>query len=141
MVFSQKSSQAIFEMGNVELIELKTSLIQCPSCLHYACKGTILCRCGKHIRPDLDMMRRIKAAFEILKAPCFGTSAVSARGYTHRPNLWQEYHKAKDALRGCSKNGRQKMSTRVRRQNDETYTGSPTWSNRHLPCSSALTKE
>ena len=34
MVFIQESSQAIFEMGNVELIELKTSMIQCPSCLH-----------------------------------------------------------------------------------------------------------
>ena len=33
MTFSQESSQAIFEMGNVELIELKTSRIQCPSCL------------------------------------------------------------------------------------------------------------
>ena len=36
MVFSQESSQAIFEAGNVELIELKTSLIRCPSCPHYA---------------------------------------------------------------------------------------------------------
>ena len=34
MVFRQESSQAIFEMGNVELIELQTSLVQCPSCLH-----------------------------------------------------------------------------------------------------------
>ena len=32
MMFSEESSQAIFEMGNVELIELKTSRIQCPSC-------------------------------------------------------------------------------------------------------------
>ena len=32
-VFSQESSQAIFEMGNVELIELKTSMIECPSWL------------------------------------------------------------------------------------------------------------
>ena len=63
MVFSQESSQAIFEMGNVELIELQTSMIQCPSCLHYVFQGTILCRCGIHIRPDLHMMRRIKAAF------------------------------------------------------------------------------
>ena len=54
-----------------------------PSCLHYVFKGTILCRCGKHIRPDLDMMRRIKAAFEVLKAPCFRTSAINARGYKH----------------------------------------------------------
>ena len=35
MMFSQESGQAIFEMGNVDLIELKTSRIQCPSCLHY----------------------------------------------------------------------------------------------------------
>ena len=79
MVFSQESSQAIFEMGNVELLELKTSMVQCPPCLHYVSKGTILCRCGKHIRPDLDMMRRIKAAFEVLKTPCFRTSAINAR--------------------------------------------------------------
>ena len=63
MVFNQESSQAIFEMGNVELIELKTSKIQCPSCLHYFFKGTILRARGKHIRPDQEMIRRIKAAF------------------------------------------------------------------------------
>ena len=32
MVFSKESSRAIFEMGNVELIELKKSSIQCPAC-------------------------------------------------------------------------------------------------------------
>ena len=31
MVFSKGTSPAISEMGNVELIELKTSSIQCPS--------------------------------------------------------------------------------------------------------------
>ena len=87
MVFSQESSQAVFEMGNVKLIELKTSLIQCPF-LHHVLKGTILCECGKHIRPDLDIMRRIKAAFEILKAPCFRTSAIPAMGCKYGPNLW-----------------------------------------------------
>ena len=35
MVFSHESSQAISEMGNVELSELKTSMIQSPSCLHH----------------------------------------------------------------------------------------------------------
>ena len=35
MVFSKESSRAVFEMGNVELIELRKSSIQCPSCLHY----------------------------------------------------------------------------------------------------------
>ena len=33
MVFSQESSQSIFEMDNVELIEVKTSRIQCQSCV------------------------------------------------------------------------------------------------------------
>ena len=51
MVFSQQSSHAIFEMGNVELVELKTSMIQCPSCLHFVFTGTLLCRCGKHMSP------------------------------------------------------------------------------------------
>ena len=32
MVFSKESSRAIFEMGNVELIDLKKSPIQCTSC-------------------------------------------------------------------------------------------------------------
>ena len=97
VMFSEESSQAIFEMGNVELIELKTSRIQCPSCRHYVFKGTILCVDGKHIRPDQKMIRRIRAAFEILKAPYFRTSVVSARGYEHGPNLRQEHHhKAKD---------------------------------------------
>ena len=79
MVFSQESSQAIFEMGNVELTELKTSMNPCPSCLHNVFKGTFLCRGGKHIRPDLDMLRRVKDASEILKAPCCRTSAITAR--------------------------------------------------------------
>ena len=95
MIFSQESCQAIFEMGNVELIELKTSRIQCPSCLHYVFKGTILCACGKHVRPDQEMIRRIKAAFP---------SVVTARGYKHGPNFCQEHHhKAKDALRSTKR--------------------------------------
>ena len=52
----QESSEAVFEMGNVELVELKTSRI--------VSKGTILCACGKHIRPDQVMIRRIKAVIE-----------------------------------------------------------------------------
>ena len=108
MLFSQESSQAIFDMANVELIELKTSRIQCPSCLHYVFKGTILCACGKHIKPNQEMIRRVKASFEILKAPYFRTSVVTAKSYKHGPNLWQEQHnKAKDALRGTKKGERE----------------------------------
>ena len=36
MVFSRESSRAVFEMGNVALIELKKSSIQCTSCLQSA---------------------------------------------------------------------------------------------------------
>ena len=70
MVFSQESSQAIFEKGNVELIEVKTSTIDCTTVF----KGTLLCACGKHFRPDQEIIRCIKAAFEFLKAPYFRTS-------------------------------------------------------------------
>ena len=43
MIFSEESSRAIFEMGNVELIELKKTSIQCPSCLHHVFEGTTIC--------------------------------------------------------------------------------------------------
>ena len=50
------------------------------------------------------MIRRIKTAFEILKAPFFRTSMPSSRGCKHGPNLWQEHHrKAVDAPRGAKK--------------------------------------
>ena len=87
MVFSQESSQAIFEMGNVELIELKTSRIQCPSCLHYGFKGNIICARGKHVRPDQEMILRIKTAFEIFRAPFFRPSMLISKGYKHGPYL------------------------------------------------------
>ena len=105
MMLSQESSQGIFEMGNVERTELQTSMVQCPSCLHNVFQGTNLCSCGKqHIRPDLDMMRRTKAVFEVLKAPCFRASLLTSRGYKHGPNLGQEHHhKANDVLRGATK--------------------------------------
>ena len=121
-MFSQESSQVIFEMGNVEFIELKTSRIQCLPCLHYVCKGTILCACGKHIRPDQEMIRHINAAFEILKAPFFRASVVTSRRYKHGPNLWQEHHhKAKDALRGTKKAGRTITSIWDRWQKNKIY--------------------
>ena len=111
MVFSQETSHANFEMGNVELIELKTYRIQCPSCLHFVFKGTILCACGKHIRPVQEMTRRIKAAFEMFKAPYFRASFVNSRDCKFGPNLWQEHHhKAKDALRGAKKGKREYTS-------------------------------
>ena len=57
MIFSEKSSRAIFEMGNVELIEVKKTSIQCPSCLHHVFEGTFTCMCGKIIRPCITSLR------------------------------------------------------------------------------------
>ena len=51
MMFSEESSRAVFEMGNVELIELETTSIQCPSCLHHVFEGTFTCMCGKIYDP------------------------------------------------------------------------------------------
>ena len=83
-------------------------------------------------------MRRIKAACEVLKAPCFRPSAFTARGCKHGPSLWQAHHyKAKDALRGCSKNKRQYTSIWDRWQRDETYRESqlvPEWSDAWVRC-------
>ena len=41
MIFSEKSSRAIHEMGNMEMIELKhtSATTQCPSCLKHILKG------------------------------------------------------------------------------------------------------
>ena len=67
MTFSQESCQAIIEPDNVELVEVKKSRVQCPSCLHYVFEGTILCSCGKHIRSDQEVIQRIRKAFEVLE--------------------------------------------------------------------------
>ena len=95
---------------------------QCPSCLHNVFKGSILCACGKHITPDQETIRRFKAAFEILRAPCFRASVLNSRSFKHGPDSWLEHHhKANDALHGCSKKKRQYTSIWDRWQNDKTY--------------------
>ena len=87
MVFSKESSRATFEMGNVELIELKKSWIQCPSCFHHVSEGTFLCSCGKVIKLDPDAINQIKEAFEILKEP-FRSSPISTRDSKSAPNFY-----------------------------------------------------
>ena len=88
MVFSEESSRAIFEMGDVELIGLKKSSIQCPSCLHHVFEGTYICMCGKLIRPNKDVVNRIKEAFEALKAPYYRTPMIVTGGSRCGPNPW-----------------------------------------------------
>ena len=56
MTFSEESSRAIFEMGNVELIDLKKTSIQCPSRLHDGFYGTTTCIC----EPDKKSIRSLE---------------------------------------------------------------------------------
>ena len=121
MVFSKESSQAIFKMRNVELIELKKSTVQCPSCRHYVFGGTFLCNCGKLWKRDPDAIDRMKEACEILKAP-FRASPISTRVAKCGPNLWQMHHlKDRDASRGATKGERGFTSIWNRWQNDAIY--------------------
>ena len=110
MTFSQESCQAIIEMGNVELIELKTSRVRCPSCPHHVFEGTITCSCGKDIRSNQEMTQRMKKAFEVLKMPFLRAYHPNSRGCKHGSQLWQQHHhKANDALRAAT------------RKNDKTF--------------------
>ena len=121
MVYSKESSRAVFEMGNVELIELKKSSVQCPSCLHYVFEGTLFGKCGTDAA-DHDVMNRIKEASEILEAPYYRTSMIVTRGGKCGPNPWpQHHHKTRDALRSATKGERTFTSIWDRWQNDEIY--------------------
>ena len=48
MIFSEESTRAISEMGNVELIELKKARFN----VHHVFEGTTTCTCGKLSRPN-----------------------------------------------------------------------------------------
>ena len=87
MEFSQESTQAVQDSGNVELIELRPSEIQCPSCGHAVFKETIICTYGKLFRPNQEMIQRVKAAFHILKPLYFRTSSVTSKGCNHGHQL------------------------------------------------------
>ena len=69
MIFSEESSRAIYEMGNMELIELRqtSATIQCPSCLKHVPEGLNMCQCGVWLRPNQSTMDRIRTAFAVLK--------------------------------------------------------------------------
>ena len=66
MIFSEESRRAVYEIGNLELIELRqtSATIQCPSCLKHVPDGLNVCPCGVCLRPNRDTMNRIKVRFE-----------------------------------------------------------------------------
>ena len=48
MIFSEESSRGIYDMGNMELIELRqtSATFQCLSCLKHVPEGLNMCQCG-----------------------------------------------------------------------------------------------
>ena len=64
MIFSEETSRAIYEKGNMELVELKQSSAtsQCPSCLKHVPEGLNMCQCDVWLRPNQSTMERIRAA-------------------------------------------------------------------------------
>ena len=69
MIFSEESSRAICEMGNMELIELRqtSATIQCSSCLKHVPEGLNMCQCGDWLRPNQSTMDPTRTAFAALE--------------------------------------------------------------------------
>ena len=65
LTFGEESSRVIYEMGNMELIELRrtTDTVQRHSCLSHVPTGLQFCQCGVCLRPDEETTSRIKARF------------------------------------------------------------------------------
>ena len=82
MIFSEESSRAIYEIGNMELVELRqtSAAIQCPSCLKHVPEGLNMCPCGVWLRSNQSTMDRIRAASTALKTSYYRTSVILSRG-------------------------------------------------------------
>ena len=125
-IFSEESRRTIYEMSNLELIELRqtSATVQCPSCLKHVPEGLNMCQCGVWLRPNQRTMDRIRAAFAALKTPYYRTAVPLSNGKKCGHNLWQLYHfKAMDAKRGATKI-REYTSIMGRWQHNENFRAS-----------------
>ena len=78
MICSEESSRAIYEMGNMDFIELRrtSATIQCLSCLKHVPEGLNMCQCGIWLRPNQSTVDRIRTAVATLKTPCCRASII-----------------------------------------------------------------
>ena len=100
MIFSEESSRAIYEMGNLELTELRqtSATIQCPSCLKHVPEGLNMCPCSVWLRTNQSTMDLIRATFASLKTPYCRTANNSVKREKCGHNQGQMDHaKAVDA--------------------------------------------
>ena len=124
LIFSEESSRAIYEMGNMELLTHTSATIQCPSCLKHVPEGLNMCQCGVWLRPNQSTMDRIRTAFAALKIPYYRASVIISRGKKSGHNPWQQDHqKAMVAKRGVLKRCKY-TSILYRWQNDDVYRAS-----------------
>ena len=89
MIFSEESSRVIYEMGFLELIELRqtSATIRCPSCLKHVPEELNMCPCGVWLRPNQSTMDRIEARFAALIKPHCRAN-FHPRGKKHGHNQW-----------------------------------------------------
>ena len=70
------------EIGNVELIELTKSSIQCPPCSHYVFEGAFLSNCGKLLKLDPDAINssvHLRFPQEVVNAVRICGSSITTR--------------------------------------------------------------
>ena len=112
MIFSEESSGAIYETGNMELIELRqtSETIQCLSCLKQVPEGLNMClwRLASTNQSTID---RIRAAFAALKTPYYSTTVILSRGKNSGHNQWQMDHQQSH---GCMKRSNETTRTHLK---------------------------
>ena len=121
-IFSEESRRAMYEMGNLELIELRqtSATIQCSSCLKHVPERLNMCQCGVWLRPNQSTMDRIRAAFAALKTPYYRMDVTLSRGKKCGHNLWRMDHlKAME-----QRKSREYISKMDRWQHDEIFRAS-----------------
>ena len=109
MIFSEESSRAIYEVGNMEMIELRqtSATIQCLSSLKHVPEGLNVCQCGVWLRPNQSTMDRIRTTFAASKTPFYRASVIISRGKKSVHHPWQmDHQKAMDAKREVLKPGK-----------------------------------
>ena len=102
LTFSEDSRRIIYVMGNVELFELgnATATVQCQSCFKHVPEAMIFCECGYCLRPNKDVINKIKAMFKTLLA-AYHLPRVKK---TEEEKTWRAT-KAKGATSGDKKHG------------------------------------
>ena len=106
MIFSEVSSRVIYEMGSMELFELRQISVtaQCHSCLKHVPEGLQFCGCGVSVRPDEATINRIKARFPVLISTYYLARVNhSKRKETRRCSMATRSSESNDAMRGARK--------------------------------------